>query len=426
MSKGDKQKATRRKTAGRLPQLLQHRIKRNGRVIVYAYALFNGQRESYGRWGPEAERQFAADLALWTAHGGKFPEDTGGLEGLTVRELAARYLAQLEERKGADWLKTTGNGHVYGLRTLLEVYGESLASEFGPLKLKATQRAMIAQNKVPALSTINRHTTTIKALFRWGAGEELVPSSVWEGVSAVDSLKEGDFEVRNTKRTDVDMDVVEATLPYIPPPLDAVIRLLWETGARPAEILGLRPQDIDQSRKDGVWVAVLGEHKTAGKGKGRFLVFTAAAQSILAPFMLRPAGAPLFSPAEAVDAMHRRKREGRKTELWASHEERYERERAARPDRVLRDCYDHHSLRRAVERAISAANRHRKADGLDPLPKWTPYQVRHSAGTDVARKCGSDDSRVVLGHAIPGVTGRYVHEDIERTVEAHKRRSAAS
>ena len=362
-----------------VPQLRRH--KRSKR----AYARFNGHETWFGPWtnpsrdaDPETRAAFDAYLAQWLARGRK-AEDAPEAVGLTVRTLAARYLRHLEAKKGADWIsKKNGNRIPYALDALTNLYGCELAAEFGPLKLDAVRQALIVPGRL-CRSEINARVSKVKATFKWAAGKELVPAAVSHALEAVEPLEPGDFETRDNKpRGDVPWAVVEKTLPFIPKPLDTVVRLLWLTGARPSEVLRLVAGDIDRSDPEQ-WVAVVVEHKTAHRTTApRVLVFEQQAQRLLMPFLMRRADTLLF------------------------------------PGRA--GAYDHRALRQAVRRACQRA-------GVAP---WSPYQIRHSAATDIANKVGQDAAKTHLGHASGAVTKRYIHEDaVAKAKAASAQRHAA-
>lgn len=64
-------------------------------------------------------------------------------------------------------------------------------------------------------------------------------------------------------RTPVSDKVLNATTKKMIPMYGDICRLLRWTGARPAELLGLRPCDINRAGK--VWTAQITHHKTGPK-----------------------------------------------------------------------------------------------------------------------------------------------------------------
>ena len=111
--------------------------------------------------------------------------------------------------------------------------------------------------------------------------------------------------------------------------------------------------------------------------------------------------------------VYQRRSEERKTPRWPSHVKRYARERAERPRRSHRDTYDSTTLRQAVDRAVAAANRARKALGLDPVPRWTPYQLRHACATRLRKDYGLETVRALLSHSSASMTEVYAEVDAE-------------
>ena len=112
-------------------------------------------------------------------------------------------------------------------------------------------------------------------------------------------------------------------------------------------------------------------------------------------------------------------REGRQTPLWDSHAQRYERERAQRTPREYGDRYTAATLRTAIARAITRANRDRHEAGEELLPRWTPYQLRHAALTRVRTARGLEAAKAVGGHSAAGITevySRAAERDLARRV----------
>ena len=71
------------------------------------------------------------------------------------------------------------------------------------------------------------------------------------------------------------------------------------------------------------------------------------------------------------------------------------------------ELYDKHTYRQAITHAIKKANRH-LTDG-EKIPHWTPYQLRHAAGTAAENEGTLDDAQALLGHRTPDTTRRYAH-----------------
>jgi integrase len=140
------------------------------------------------------------------------------------------------------------------------------------------------------------------------------------------------------------------------------------TGARPGEIVIIRPCDIDQ--QDKVWLYHPSHFKTDWQANSeRVIAIGPEGRQILRSFLNRPSGSFCFSPQES--------------EVWRSKVRRFNRaspltpsQGARRPKadgkRRPRERYDTCSYRRAIERGVNAANKRRQKDGLELLPNWSP------------------------------------------------------
>lgn len=51
------------------------------------------------------------------------------------------------------------------------------------------------------------------------------------------------------------------------------------------------------------------------------------------------------------------------------------------------------------------------------VEKWTPNQLRHTAGTDVRQKYGLEGAQVHLGHSQANVTEVYAERDLTKAIK---------
>ena len=51
------------------------------------------------------------------------------------------------------------------------------------------------------------------------------------------------------------------------------------------------------------------------------------------------------------------------------------------------------------------------------VPKWTPGQLRHNAGTKIRQKHGLESARLILGHQNQTTTEIYAEQDMAKAVE---------
>ena len=105
----------------------------------------------------------------------------------------------------------------------------------------------------------------------------------------------------------------------------------------------------------------------------------------------------------------------RKTKIPPSQIHRKE-QRVKNPKRKDRDSYDRNSYNRAIQRAITAANK--RLPESEQIPHWTPYQLRHAAITDIVQQTGKlDIARAVAGQKTISVTQGYNHADVKIAIE---------
>ncbi len=449
------------------PTLRKRRSPSSGKVL--AFAKFNGKTISFGTWGPEADRRFDEFKAEWLANGREIPtKETVGLEELLmIQRLIDRYLRHLVDKHDSGWIENNYDRIAQAFVPLGECFGALAARDFTPLRLQDVRTTMIDAGRL-CRSEINRRVREIRRGFRWAVANELIPADVWHGLSAVDGLRAGEFGTRdNPGREAVAEEVVWATLPHLSRQVGGLVELMWWTGARPSELFGMTPSSIDRSEE--TWTMRLAEHKTARKGRRREIVFGPQARAVLRRFLDRVPeprpDRPLFSPRDAVEEKNERQRQsedptslsavelayrlgvGHETprswvkrgcpvnedntydlsavQEWRESDDRrgapstrrrqgrFRRERASDPSRAPGEVYTATAFRRAIERGVVLANRDRTGRGSDPLPRWTPYQLRHAAAERIRREFGLEAVRTVLGHASATMSEVYAAVDIE-------------
>lgn len=168
-------------------------------------------------------------------------------------------------------------------RDLRTMFGETPAAEFGPKKMKAVRQLWVDRGQ--ARTTINKNARRLGRIFRWAVAEELVPGSVYEALRAVPGLKRGRTDVREPDPIEpVPVEVVERTIPHLPPVTADMVRFQLLTGARPGEVCQLRPRDVDRSKD--VWEYQVEGHKTEHHGRSRTVYIGPAAQAVLTPYLL--------------------------------------------------------------------------------------------------------------------------------------------
>lgn len=406
----------------------------SGRATV----RLNGRDIYLGTYGTdESRRNYDRVIAEWLARGRRLAIDPAEL---TVVELIAAFWEHaLSYYRHPDGT-LTGEHHCFNLALLplKELYAESLVQDFGPLKLRAVRNRMIDLGW--SRTTINAAVNRTRRVFKWGVGQQLVQSNVWEALRAVEPLLAGRCAAPEPEAVKpVPLAWVNAVLPCVSRQVAAMIRLQSLTGMRPGEVVRLRGIDIEAGGK--IWLYKPTQHKTRHHGQTREIHIGPRAQEVLRPFLKENVEAWCFSPAEA-DADSRAARHARrKTPIGQGNEQGTNRRH--KPTRKPGERYTTESYRRAIARGCEIAFG-MPADLLEPRTKktrnaeaelapeiqkqrrearrqvrekwreqhvWHPNQLRHSFGTEVRKAHGLDAAQVLLGHQHADVTQVYAEAD---------------
>jgi integrase len=336
-----------------------------------------GHDHYLGKFGTAASKQeYKRRIAEWVAD--DRPAHVVPVADATIAEVCAafhRYAKKHYVKNGRVTDEVASYAVV--LRYLKDLYGRTNADDFGPKGLKAIRDQMIAAGNCRGY--INGQTSRIKHLFKWAAAEELVPVEVYSRLAVVPGLPKGKTAARETEPIGpVADDVVDATLPHLKPVVAAMVQFQRLTGARPGEVCGMRPKDIDRS--GDVWRYVPAEHKMDHHDRGRIIFIGPHAQEVLKPYLFGD-DLPCFRSAKSPRGFNSR------------------------------------SYHDRVQSAVARANKDRAKQGLEPLPTWAPNQLRHNAGTAVRQRFGLEAAQVVLGHAKADVTQVYAERDQRLAVE---------
>jgi integrase len=256
------------------------------------------------------------------------------------------------------------------LKYLVKLYGNMEPGDLRPAHLEAYQGQLIEAGV--ARSTINGYSNRCRRWCKWLVRRDLAPPAVAAGWATVPNLRIGRTEARETTaRVPVLTPDLEATVRCLANPYRDLVRVLWLSGARPAELCSMKAEDID--RTDTPWVYRPTRHKTERTAE-RVIQFGPGARQILAE---SPDG---FLEGGLVFGL---------------------------ADNTLIST---RMLREAVAAACLSAG----------IEVWTPYQLRHAALERVEEDYGRTGSMAVAGHAAAGSTDHYV-----RMQTINQRRAAA-
>jgi integrase len=356
-----------------------------------------------GRWdSPESKAEYArvlAELASDQRAGARKEGEQVGRPDLTVNELILAFLRHAEGHygKAACRSSTTELKNLLdALRPLRELYGHSNARDFGPIALRAVRDRMIEEGL--ARTTINARINRIRRVFRWEVSSELIPPGVIQALGSVAGLQRGRSKAKEPERiTPVAVGDVDKTLPFLPRPVAAMVRIQLLTGCRTEEVLSMRGDELTPGEPN--WEYRPGSHKNAWRGQRRVIPIGPRARAILEEFV-RPGGQGyLFSPRDAVRAHHARRTRARESKPTPSELAR----RSGTPGQHHGQRYDRRSYRQAILRACRRAG----------IRAWTPLQLRHAAATIIRARFGLEAAQSVLGHARADVTQLYAERDLK-------------
>lgn len=407
---------------------------------------------------PQSRELYHRLIADWEANGRRLIQppqvESATPQGITVVELCRQYwdwaVGQFGQQDASN-LKLM-------LRVLVRLCGSTPAHTFGPNKLRQVREAMIHGDpdaKSPrrpwSRKYVNVQVQRIIRIFKWAAARELLPVTIYQQLRTIEPLRRGRCAARETEPVKPVADkLVDAIQPYVSKQVWALIELQRLTGARPCELFQLRPIDLHTTDASGVWTYSPDEHKTAHRGRTRTIYIGPKAQDVIRPFLAdRTTDAPLFSPAEAEAerriAMHAK----RTTPLSCGNKPGSNRQAAPRkmpgtqyttasyskailfgcekafplptglargrvpdPKSVTRKETQHEWRKRLGEQRWAQVIAWRKAH------HWHPYQLRHSAATNIRRQFGLEAAQIALGHSSALVTEAvYAERDMQKAVD---------
>lgn len=358
-----------------------------------AFVELGGRRIYLGKHDlPEAREKYHRMISEWLAGGRELPV---AQDRIAVIEVVDRFWSHAKgyyrTHEGAP-SKTLANFKVI-LKELKDLYGLTMATSFGPRALKALRERFI--KKGYCRKHVNQQVSRVKQVFRWAVSEELVPATIIHALNAVPGLKRGRSDApESVPVRPVPPQDISKIEPHVSRQVWALVQLQLLTGARPGELLIMRPVDLDTSGT--IWIFRPITHKTAYRDRPRQVYLGPKAKKIVRPFLQdRPVSAYMFSPKDAEAERREALHEARRTPQSCGN--RPGTNRKLKPKRQPGERYTTISYRRAVERACTAAG----------VPVWTPGQLRHNAATRVRREFGLEAAQLLLGHAKADVTQLY-------------------
>lgn len=297
---------------------------------------------------------------------------------LSVAQLADRFQAWADASYPPGTRSEAANVRA-AIAFARQAFGDLDAAAMGPAHLKAIQQRAATANR--SRSYTNAVSARIKRMFKWAAIEELLPPSVYHALALVPGLRRGRTRaIETAPKSPATWEQLEAIRGELSATVWAMLHLQWLTGVRSQSICQARVSQFDVSKQPWEWRPV---HKTQGLGHELIVFVGPQAQAILAPYMA--SSDYLFAPKHL----------------------------SGKRAKGYRSFYDSVSYLRAVRRAQERVNAERKKQGIDPLPLWTPHQVRHAKATAVRITHGLEGAQAALGHQSIAATQIYAQKQSE-------------
>ena len=400
---------------------LKNRPPKYSKLKNFAVVYYLGKTHYLGQYGSQESRvayaRFIAEIQEDPIL--SLPKNE---TNITVKELSAAFL---------DHAKVHIDPTTYDFYRIIvldfidKLYGDNtFVGDFKPSCLKLVRSEMVKSRRF-CRNIVNRHTRRAISIFEWGVENDIVPETTWRALKTVKSLPKGypgTFD--HKERKNVPDSVIKATLPFLPPTLQAMVKLQRLTGLRPSEVFNMKVREITKDTDPELWYYTLESHKTEEHIGKKAIPLGKPEQVLIAPYLIgKKADAAVFSPRTAQEERNAEKRANRKTKITPSQAAR-NKSRAEKPFQYA-EFYNRNSYRQAIEYAIDKGNK--SLPNNKKIPYWTPYCLRNSAATAAELEFGLDGSQALLAHKTADMTRRYSNAQLStREKLARERRDPFS
>jgi integrase len=359
-----------------------------------AVVRLNGRDCYLGKHDTEASREkYHRLIAEWLATGQHripAPATHSGTVDLTISALILAFYRHAETHyRSLDGTPTRELANLRdALRPLRKLSGSTLACNFGPLALRAVREEMVKAGL--CRTVINARVRRIRCAFRWAVSVELLPPAVIQALETVPGLRQGRCAARESLGVKpVDWAVVDATLPHLPRPVAAMVRVMRYSNCRPEDAVNMRGCDL--ARGGAVWEYRPASHKNQWREEDspmhkRIIYLGPKCQEVIRPFLAADPRAYLFSPRVALEEHHARRRALRQSKRTPSE---LAKTRKQVPHWKPGARYSVNNFQQAVRRACLRAK----------VAPWSILQVRHTRATEVRERYGVEGAQASLGNA---------------------------
>jgi integrase len=394
-----------------MPRLTQQNPSyRKHRSSGQAVVTLNGQDVYLGPFGTAAsKREYDRVISEWLARGRQSSNSSSPFIAEICLAFLKAHATHYRRKDGTD----TGELRNFktAIKPLVKLYGRTAADEFGPLALEAVRNEMIRM--VWGRKSINRQVSRVRQVFSWAVSRELIPGQVHSDLCTLKGLQANRTDARETEPVKpVPHAYVDATLDFLPPAVETMVKLQLATGMRSTELCTMRHCDIDTSGQ--VWSYRPSQHKTLHHSIDRVIDLGPKAQALIGPYLKSDVTAFLFSPAQADRERREARTAARKTPLSCGN--RTGSNIKAKPKKTPGDRFTKDTYARAIAYASERADLWAKGgvvigDEERLVPHWHPHQLRHNFATDVRKHFGAEAVLAAIGDKSTSMIDLYAEKD---------------
>ncbi|MDR0704635.1 MAG: site-specific integrase, partial [Planctomycetaceae bacterium] len=261
--------------------------------------------------------------------------------------------------------KSDANNIKRAFGLLAECVPDANTSNFDIESLIVFQR-FLSQEKKYARIYCNKLVNFVRYIFKWGGIFKLVSPFVVHSLKLIPPVAIGDAK-ENPPRKEVPQNDIELVLESLPKKISDMLRLMQLTAMRPSEVFQMKIGDIDMKWDNDDWLYSPPKHKTTWRGKNRAIILGSEEQDILEKYLNGDPEKNIFLNQKG-------------------------------------NPFNTSTFDKAISKIIKKKK----------LPKFTPYQLRHTSLTNISAEHGRDVARAVAGHCSEIITGVYDHSDLRK------------
>ena len=377
----------------------------------FAYITVNGKQVYLGKWGSdEAQAAYDRFVIDW-AKANQLGQE---VDPRTSQPLLLEMICAFIEEFRARPVRSDSDLNTYLLlmRRIAELFPDYLTDDFRVRDLERLRDSFQSQgfdrrgeHREYTRTYLNKLVNRTKSIFAWGVSKDYVSAETAARLKYLQPLRKGRTTAPEPRErhsvTDSDFSAVSN---FLPPYYQDIVELLRITGMRPSELTNMRVGNIDQTPESKIWKYSPEHHKTESSGAARIISLGKRAQTVLAPHLKnRKPEEFVFTPARAMESLWAEKRDLWKSPLQPS-QVRRGKERAKRRTEKYNPQLKPETIGRMVRKACEKA-----IENGTLKQAWTPYELRHTAITEIRIKYGAEAAQHFAGHSNLNTQKYYDH-----------------